>query len=140
MEYLTDKSPDDVVHLWLAMVKELEPEAKPNVDWWKTQSNGLMETGRYLLTVAVDHGAVIGFCDGFIHDDPVKGEVVALGFHFYVMPEYRNSVVSDNLYRANDQRFKKKGITVVETQCSDNKKRFWERAGFKTVRTVMRRD
>jgi len=130
----------EVSGLWLEMVAELAPDFKPNVKWWIELATNTMESGVYSMFVAEEFGCIVGFIDYFIFPEPSDGKVHMVGQHLFVYPEYRGMKVSEGLYRAAIKRGKSQGAEVRELCCFDSEKEMWEKKGYKSLRSFVRRD
>lgn len=139
MEYSFDEDIKDITPLWLSMVNEVDPEATPNIDWWLELTKNLKESGNYIVIAAKENGKIIGFCDGLLFNDPLSGKRTGMGQHFYVLPEYRETTIAENLYRDCDSKLIEMGAETIELQCYKEKERFWKRAGYEPIRIIMRR-
>ena len=139
MEYSFDRDIKDIAPLWLLMVNEVDPEATPNIDWWFGLTKTLKESDNYVVITAEKDGKIIGFCDGLLFNDPLSGKKTGMGQHFYVLPEYRETAIAEKLYKDCDSKLIEMGAEAIELQCYKEKERFWGRAGYESIRTIMRR-
>ena len=139
IQYNINPDAETYVHLWLDMVKELQYGENPNKDWFVEQMNDLQKTGNFIVVSAVKNGETIGFCDVFLNNDAAAGKVIGYGMHLYMKPEFREGIETDTMFRKMEALSYKKGAEIIEVQCYPEKRRFWERQGFKSNQFVMRR-
>lgn len=138
-------TPEDVKilsGLWEQMVHELAPDYTPRRDWWESLAEELLKTSAYKALMAIDTvtGIVVGFLDGFLFPEPSTGKLHAVGQHFFVLPEYRNTTVARRLYAEAYRVAKVAGASVMELFCFPKERRFWNRHGFESARVLMRRN
>lgn len=129
-----------VSQLWLYMVKELMPDAKPNVEWWRTHVFRFMATGDYFMYLAESGGNVAGFIDYFMFAEPATSKYHAVGQHFYVLPEYRRSGLGGLLWRKAMNKTIEQGAQVHELCCFEKEIGFWKAHGFESKRLFVRRE
>lgn len=139
IRYATIKDIPAIANLWVEMVKELAPDYKPNKTWWVEQATKLLETNIYISLIAVSGDEVIGFIDAFLYPEPSTGKLHLVGQHFYVQPGHRGTDVAPRLYHEVLRFAKKNKVDILELFCFDSEKSMWQRKGFKSVRTLMRR-
>lgn len=137
-------TPDDIERvsiLWEQMVKEMRPDFTPNRQWWMQMCQSFMSNGfiEYELIVAEDNDKIIGFIDGMMFPEPSTGKVHGTGQHFYILPEYRKTMVAAKLYRQIISIAIKKGIDAVEFFCFPESIKFWKKRGYNLTRCMMRR-
>jgi len=138
-DYIINPGVNTYVDLWLDMVKELEYGETPNEDWFIEQMNALQETGKFIVVTAVKDGETIGFCDVLLNNDAATGKVVGYGMHLFMKPEYREGIETDTMFRKMEALSYEQGADIIEIQCYPEKRRFWERQGFKHTQFIMRR-
>jgi len=134
--------PDDVPEiaaLWVRMVKELAPDYTPRRDWWEDMAVALLKTDIYHLCTAQVDGHLVGFIDGFLYPEPSTGQLHAVGQHFYVLPDYRQTSIAARLYREAIRFAHARQASVLEFFCFDEQKSSWLNKGYKPVRTMLRR-
>ena len=129
-----------VSRLWVELVKELGPELTPNVEWWREHAEIYMRSGVYFVFVAEEGGRPVGFIDYFLFKEPATSKVHAVGQHFYVLPEYRKSKVSGQLWRKAMTHGKKNGAQIYELYCFEKELPFWKRHSFLPKRNLVRRE
>ena len=133
-----NKDIEEVGKLWIKMVKELNPEHTPNIDWWHRLTGELLKTeDTYYLTVAEKDNTIIGFLDALKFYNPTTGKLHGIGQSFYVLPEHRNAKISVKIYKFVLNIAKEQHIEILEliTPLKD----FWKKKGYnETTKTMVK--
>lgn len=135
----TEQDIYDVADLWLQMVSEMQPTAKPNVEWWIEQTRLLMTSESYFMFVYEDSGKIVGFSDILVVSEPSTGEFCGIGRHIYVMPEYRDITKAGLLYRKVIQTAKKVGASAIDIPCNPSELGKWLSCGYRVSNLVVRK-
>ena len=125
--------------LWLRMVRELAPELKPNVNWWRSHCERFIGSGDYFLYVAEIEGKMVGFIDFFMFAEPATSKYHCIGQHFFVLFKHRKSNVAGRLYKKVLTESAKFGAQSWELFCFEKERPVWERHGFNLRRCLMRK-
>ena len=137
-QYIVNPCVSIYADLWLDMVKELQYGDNPNKDWFIEQMNNLQKTGKFIVVSAIKDDETIGFCDVFLNNDAATGKVIGYGMHLFMKPEHREGVETDTMFRKMEALSYEQGAEIIEVQCYSEKKRFWERQGFKNEQFIPR--
>lgn len=121
---------EEVSKLWLAMVNELHPSEKPNVEWWIELAEVMMNNSAYFMFVLEDEGKLVGFADIFLMRVPLTGKIHMIGMSLYVKPKYRNTMYAGLLYRKAIQTAKRIGATTIEIICGPTEFSKWGSIGY----------
>lgn len=127
-----------VSRLWVKMVNELSPEWTPDRQAWVELSSSLFETGLYRICIAEDRGKVVGFLDGMFFYEPAESKTIGYGKSFYILPEYRGTGISQDLYSKLVSFGAENGAEEYELYCLDGKLEYWLNRGFKKKQHVLR--
>lgn len=79
--------------LWKDGAIEEQGVENPRVDIWMEQAYEFISHENNHLYVAEYNGEIVGFVSGFWHVEPLFGDKMITGTHFYVKPEYRKTGV-----------------------------------------------
>lgn len=133
---------DQIAVLWGTLMKELEPKAVPDVEFYMKSRAALMKQPHWLMLSAVlpEDGEVIGFVEGLVYYDAVFSKNIGSVSCVYVLPEYRKTLVSKALYKTLYQIADQAGVTTVEIVCSESEQFKWKKKGFNHPRVVLRRE
>lgn len=129
-----------VGRLWIDMMKEENPESNPDLTAWRNLTSFLMRTGAYYLFLAEKGKEVVGFLDYILEKEPSLGKIMAFVRHFYVIPEYRKTMIPEILYNESLKCGIKNGTQILELSCLPDKVEFWGKRGFKTELIRMRKE
>lgn len=129
----------EISKLWEDMVLEARPEFKPDLNKWVVLGNALFDTGLYHVVVFEEDNKIVGFIDGMMFDEPSTGEKHGVAQHFYVIPEYRKTLVSVELYEEIMYLAVKNGSEALELFCFPEMEEYWKGKGFNKERILMRR-
>lgn len=125
--------------LWVSMLKETNPEGKPNVEWWLECQKEMMTLDTYYLYVATEDKKMVGFITGILYPDATTGERVAFGQEFYVIPERRNDKISEALYGKLVRMGKSLNADCIEMTCFQGQMKFWLNKGYEMQKYCIRR-
>jgi len=125
--------------LWVEMIREIYPQASPNVSVWREQMEKYMAFKEYRCFHALSGETFVGFVDGLMYHDPATDKKIAMGNHFYVLRAYRGAA-GLLLYRRLVALGKEHGAEAIELISYANKKCFWESKGMQNNKYYMRRD
>lgn len=125
--------------LWVSMLKETNPEVKPNAEWWRQNQKEMMENRvklglHYYPYVAVIGKKIVGFIIGILYSDATTSQSVALGQDFYVSPECRNRSISEGLYGKLVRMGKSLNADCIEMTCFEGQLDFWGNRGYSIQR------
>lgn len=142
---------ESLIPLWLEMVREIKPDAKPNIDWWIEYMENCFNQKDYRCYHAIDVNGLdiseintvekfdyIGFIDAFAMRDPIEGILSSFSTNFYVKPDYRPNA-SIKLYKRILDEGKNLGVESVEMICYKNTSEWWLKHGAIEVKHIMRR-
>jgi len=130
-----------VSHLWLDMVRELNPSYAPRIEWWQNITLGMVRLyEKYYLFVAEDGQDVVRFIDFMIVPEPATGCAHAVCRHLYVTPDSRNAGVSRRLILQYEEWARKEGAVVLELECGEEQAPLWRKMGYGPVGIKMRKD
>lgn len=127
-----------VSRLWKEMVNEMKPGWSPNVEWWRDIAVKCIRAGSYFILVNEEGGVINGFLDLFIYNEPSTGKRHAVGQHFFIVKESRDTGLAQKLYNAAIAKTKEEKAVVLELFCFDEEMPLWEKKGYRKVRTLMR--
>ena len=134
----TDDLPE-MAELWVSMLKEINPEGTPNVEWWLENQTEMIKLDIYYPYVAIVEGKMVGFIIGMLYADATTGQRVAFGQDFYVLPEFRNNKISEGLYGKLVRMGKSLNADCIEMTCFDEKMDFWMGKGYSVQKYCIRR-
>lgn len=112
------------------MVKESEPTLNPDLEMWRDYAVSLMRYDGYFMFVAEANDTIIGFVDYAMQPEPGKGIWVATINYFYVVPDYRRTDVSGQLWEKAIESAKGNKAVEFSAICFPDRLDFWERHGF----------
>ncbi|HHT9144698.1 MAG TPA: radical SAM protein [Candidatus Wunengus sp. YC61] len=119
-----------VAPLWKDMILETTQNTAPRVDWWEIETTKLMDIPTYHLFVVEQYNKIVGFSDGFMHNDASRGEIIQIGRHLYVSPEYRGTKATALLHKSNIRAGKKLGGNVFTSLVPYDKQDYWTKKGY----------
>ncbi|MCK5608532.1 GNAT family N-acetyltransferase [Candidatus Pacearchaeota archaeon] len=130
--------------LWVSMLKETNPEVAPNAEWWKQSQKEMMENRdnmgvHYYPYVAIVNDRMVGFIIGILYSDATASQSVALGQDFYVLPEWRNTSISEGLYGKLVRMGKSLNADCIEMTCFKDQLEFWGNSGYSVQKYCIRR-
>lgn len=126
--------------MWSDLLKETNPDAKPNVKWWVESTYKLMRNPDYHLTVAEYNGELAGFMDGMFIPDPSIGEYVAQGRHMYVKPEYRDKNIAGLIHKRGIRDAQDRGVNIHRYSVRENEKHLWDSKNCHPTETTYEED
>lgn len=103
---------DDLAALWAEMAAE-KPKAQPL--YWKEQTRGLMEAGKYLGVLAHAAGTPLGFADAQVEFDAADAQYLALGRTLFVRPVERGTGLGAALMQGILALARQKGCVALVT-------------------------
>lgn len=130
--------------LWVSMLKETNPEVAPNAEWWKQSQKEMMENRdnmgvHYYPYVAIVNDRMVGFIIGILYSDATASQSVALGQDFYVLPDWRNTSISEGLYGKLVRMGKSLKADCIEMTCFEDQLEFWGNSGYSVQKYCIRR-
>ena len=128
-----------VSRLWLEMVKELNSNYEPRIDWWREQTRFLICNNKdYKLFVADDGGKIIGFIDFLLQLESARGKRCVFARHFYIKPEYRyKKRIAKELYETGIISGKEWKANLYMFLCQENEKEMWIKQGYSPGEIIM---
>lgn len=84
----------------------------------------------YRMFGAFDGSKLVGFIDVMARLEPRPPYARGLGFHFYVLPNYRRTRIPYRLYKCGIAYAKSLGLTCVSAFASTDTQAWWKRRGF----------
>jgi len=136
----TEADVPKISRLWLAMVKEMRPDWKPDIEMWREHCYNFMRNGRYFIFVAEEGGRIFAFVDYFLFPEPSTGKTHAVGQHFYMLPEFRKGKTSWRLYHSATRHAQDHGAQVLELFCFESELPRWKRKGYTPTRYLVRQE
>lgn len=122
--------------LWVDMVKELHPDYKPNMDWWKAAELQQMRYNReYVCFVAEQDNKIVGFVDFVLILEPSTNTIIAVGKQMYVRPESRKTRVGWELHKMYPKVARSRG--AMEMMFETTNPAMWAKHGYKIVKYVV---
>lgn len=129
----------ELSRLWLGMVKEDDPALTPDLQMWRDYVVGLMGYKGYFMFVAEEDNRLVGFIDYVMQSEPGKGILIAIINYFYVLPEFRKTGISGQLWKtAIDSAKENKAVEFVSI-CFPKRYEFWKKHGFEQQSIGIRR-
>ena len=113
--------------MWVALVLEENPSARPDVKRWCDMQRQLFGMSNYFVFVTEDNGKVVGVNNGLFLTDMETGEPYVDGGNFYVIPEYRNGVSGMKLHRNSLNVTRNLGAKFLRRKVSAKNKRMVDR-------------
>ncbi len=127
---------EEMGNMWRDMVREVNPNTNPNMEWWKEIMRiNMTRDVRYRCVVAVCEDTVCGFIDFKFDLDPIASRIITVANHLYVRSEHRNRGVGWKLVNECVVESREEGSSgMVSTTHFPN---MWKKHGFSTVGYVV---
>lgn len=120
----------ELSRLWAGFVRESEPAMTPNLEMWRNNVVSFMRYDGYFMFVAEEANCLVGLIDYAMQAEPGEGIWIAVINYFYVLPDFRKSDVSGQLWKAAIESARKNNAKEFSSICFPNSLEFWERHGF----------
>ena len=122
----------EIANMWQDMNKEIGGESDKEKFLLSLIVNIYRED--YVIFVAKKAGMTVGFISNY-----VKGEI---GFceHIFIKKDFRTLSIDDELIEKSIEKFKLKGVKVIEFITTPRLAKYWERKEFFVKRIIMSRE
>lgn len=136
---LADKNDlHEISELWAMMVNELKPDWNPNKKAWIELVSSLIDIGNHEIVICIKDSRIVGFIEGLTFYDSAFGGYRSVGQYFFILPEYRDTDVSELLYAEILVQSLKNKAESIELYCLPEKEQYWNNRGFQKDQLMMR--
>lgn len=126
-----------LAEMWLQLIMEEHPDAKPNIEEWSEMMKRMMESPSYLIAVVEVDKKPVGFHSGMVCNDVVFGGKYIEGQFFYVYPEYRGKGPAKILHRDTHRICREMNIKFVRRHITKEHLPFVLEKGHRVVEFIV---